>query len=92
MKCVGRLVIGVFSISIFFSCSKNAVTGRKQLNLIPERELISMSLTEYDNFLKQHKKLPEYDNRVVQVRKVGDKIKQAVEQFYAQKNLNDARL
>lgn len=88
MKYVGRLVIGIFSISIFFSCSKNAVTGRKQLNLIPERELISMSLTEYDNFLKQHKKLPEYDNRVVQVRKVGDKIKQAVEQFYAQKNLS----
>lgn len=74
-------------VGIFFDCSRNAVTGRKQLNLLPERELIGMSLTEYDNFLKQHKRLPDNDNRVMQVRQVGNKIKQAVEKFYAQKGL-----
>lgn len=70
-------------------CTRNAVTGRKQLNLISEKELIGMSLTEYNNFLKEHKTLPEYDNRVKQVRSVGNKIKQAVESFYAQRGLSD---
>jgi predicted Zn-dependent protease len=73
---------------LFSSCTKNVVTGRKQLNLIPEKELIGMSLKEYDNFLKQHKKLPDYDNRVQQVRSVGNKIKTALEQFYKQKGLS----
>lgn len=81
-------IIVCFYLLIIFSCSKNAVTGRKQLNLIPERELISMSLTEYDNFLKQHNTLSEYDSRTIQVRNVGNKIKQAVEKFYAEKNLS----
>jgi predicted Zn-dependent protease len=82
-----KIFLGLVLI-ILNSCSKNAVTGRKQLNLIPERELIGMSLTEYDNFLKQHKTLNANDYRVVQVRNVGNRIKQAVEQFYAQKGLS----
>ncbi|MCX7728789.1 MAG: M48 family metallopeptidase [Bacteroidia bacterium] len=79
----------LFLLVIFFACTKNVVTGRKQLNLIPEKELIGMSLTEYDNFLKQHKTLPQYDNRVIQVRNVGNKIKAAVEKLYAQKGMSN---
>ncbi|GIV27479.1 MAG: peptidase M48 [Bacteroidia bacterium] len=87
-----RRIIKTCSILLFsivlWMCSRNAVTGRKQLNLIPERELIGMSLTEYDNFLKQNKRLPDNDSRVIQVREVGNKIKQAVERFYQQKGLS----
>ena len=75
-------------VGIFFYCSRNIVTGRKQLNLLPERELIGMSLTEYDRFLQQHKRLPDNDDRVIRVKQVGMKIKQAVERFYEQKGLS----
>jgi len=82
----------IFSITLsslfLYHCTKNVVTGRKQLSLIPEGELVNMSLTEYDNFLKQHKRLPDNDSRVLQVRNVGNKIKQAVEKFYQQKGLS----
>lgn len=73
---------------LFFSCTKNVVTGRKQLNLLPEANLIALSLTEYNNFLSQHPKLQDYDTRVVQVREVGNKIRKAVEKFYAEKGLS----
>ncbi len=58
-----------FLIVLHFSCSKNVVTGRRQINLIPEREIINMNLTEYNVFLNQNKKLSEYNARVVQVKK-----------------------
>lgn len=69
-------------VIMHYSYTKNAVTGRKQLNLISEKELIGMSLTEYDNFLKQHKTLAEYDSRVIQVRTVSNKIKQAKKYYH----------
>lgn len=78
----------IASVLIFAACTKNVVTGRKQLNLIPEKELIGMSLTEYDNFLKQNKRLPDHDSRVIQVRQVGNKIKQSVEQYYQKKGIS----
>lgn len=75
----------VFSF-LFFSCSKNAVTGKRSMTLIPESEMIAMSLTEYDKFLNENPPLPDYDDRVLMVRRVGSKIQLAVEQFYKQKN------
>ncbi len=78
----------IASALIFAACTKNVVTGRKQLNLIPEKELVGMSLTEYDNFLKQNKRLPDNDSRVIEVREVGNKIKQSVEQYYQNKGIS----
>ncbi len=84
-----KLLLLIFIVFMFLSaCTKNAVTGRRQISLIPEGELINMSLTEYDNYLKQHNKLPDNDARVTQVRKVGNQIREAVEKFYAQKGLS----
>lgn len=70
---------------LFFACSKNAVTGKRSMTLIPESEMIAMSLTEYDKFLNENPPLPDYDDRVVLVRRVGTKIQQAVEEFYKEK-------
>lgn len=77
------------ALSLFIvatACQTNAVTGKRSLNLVPENEMISMSLTEYDKFLSEHPPLPATDQRVVMVRRVGTRIQKAVEQFYAQKN------
>lgn len=74
---------------ILFACQKNAITGRRSLNLIPESEMIGMSLTEYDKFLAEHKPLPATDNRVVTVRRIGARIQTSVEKYYADKGLSD---
>jgi predicted Zn-dependent protease len=74
---------------ILFSCQKNAITGRRSLDLIPESEMITMSLTEYGQFLSEHKPLPTTDSRVELVRRTGSRIQKAVEQYYADKGLKD---
>lgn len=74
--------------AIFFACQKNAITGRRSLNLIPEQEMIGMSLTEYKNFLDSNKVLPATNANTVLVRKVGLKIQKAVEKYYADKGLS----
>ena len=71
-----------------FACQKNAITGRRSLDLMPESEMIGMSLTEYDKFLAGHKKLPATDARTILVKSVGTKIQMAVEKFYADKGLS----
>jgi predicted Zn-dependent protease len=83
MKKINILAFLVYLL--FTSCSKNAVTGKRSITLIPESEMISMSLTEYDKFLNENPPLPDYDERVVLVRKVGIKIQHSVEQFYKEK-------
>ncbi|HWY11588.1 MAG TPA: M48 family metallopeptidase [Bacteroidia bacterium] len=88
-----KLVRSFFSIlvlsSVFFSsCQKNAITGRRSVDLIPESEMISMSLTEYDSFLKEHRPLPAGDVRTDLVRKVGTRIQKAVEKYYTDKGLS----
>ncbi|MGZ3882669.1 MAG: M48 family metallopeptidase [Bacteroidia bacterium] len=77
------------SALVFITCQKNAITGRRSLDLIPESEMISMSLTEYSQFLSQNKTLPPSDNRVDLVRRTGSRIQKAVEQYYADKGLKD---
>lgn len=69
------LLIGVF---ILGCVQRVPITGRKQLSLIPESELIGMSLTEYNKFLKEHKTCDTADPRDVLVRRVGLKIKDAI--------------
>ena len=82
------VLVAAFISLQFVSCQKNAITGRHSMDLIPESEMIGMSLTEYDTFLKQHKPLPEGDVRVDLVRKVGTGIQKSVEKYYADKGLS----
>lgn len=73
---------------IFIACQKNAITGRRSPNFMPETELIGMSLTEYDKFLAVHKPLPPNDKRTIMVKTVGGKIQKSVEKYYADKGLS----
>ena len=76
--------------AILIACQKNAITGRRSMDLMPESEMISMSLTEYDKFLAEHKPLPATDPTVIMVRTVGTKIQHAVEKYYADKGLSSS--
>ncbi len=69
------------------SCTNVAITGRKQLNLVPDSMMNSMALQSYDEFLGSNKK----SNNAVHtqmVKNVGGRIQKAVEQYSAENNLS----
>jgi predicted Zn-dependent protease len=74
------LIIGLFLIS----CAEVPITGRRGLHLIPESELMTMSLQQYDEVLKKSK-LSTDQQKVQMVRTVGNKIAKAAEAFLAEK-------
>jgi len=71
---------------LFQECSTVEITGRKQLNLIPESEMVSMSLTQYDDFLKTHK-LSTDKEATAMVKRVGGRIAAAVEEYFREKGM-----
>ena len=85
-------ITSLLSLTLLFSITscveKVPITGRKQLSLVPESELVAMSLTEYQTFLSGHAPLPITDARAQMVKRVGEKIKAAVTQFMNDKGLS----
>jgi predicted Zn-dependent protease len=75
---------GLFIISLFInSCAEVPITGRRSLHLVPESELLTMSLQQYDEVLNKSK-LSDNQQEVQMVRKVGGKIAKAAEAFLAE--------
>lgn len=83
------IIISAFTLAAVFACHKNAVTGTNSLTLIPEGELITMSVSEYDKFLAQHPPLPASDERTQMVRRCGTRIQKSVEEYYASKQISN---
>src|SRR3954463_9706781 len=86
MKRITQIVLMAAGFFWLTACHKNAITGKSSLNLVPESEMISMSLTEYDKFLQQNPPLPASDQRVAMVKRCGARIEGAVNRIYAEKN------
>lgn len=78
------LFLAVFSLE----CSTVPLTGRKQLDLVPASQMLSMSFQQYSDFLKQNK-LSTDANQTAMVKRVGQKIQHAVEKYFADNNLSD---
>jgi predicted Zn-dependent protease len=79
----GVFVLGAACALAVASCSSVALTGRKQLNLIPDSELMSASTQQYDAFLKENKLSTDAQQADV-VKKVGARIQAAVERYAQQ--------
>jgi len=62
------------------SCSTVPLTGRSQVNLLPESNLVEMSLTSYDQFLDTNK-LSTNQQQTAMVKRIGANISKAVEQY-----------
>ena len=69
-------------------CSEIEFTGRKQLNIIPNSTMNSMSFKSYDEFLAQNK-LSDNAAQTQTVKAVGSKIQNAVEQYCREKSCTD---
>ncbi len=73
---------------LLIACGTVPITGRKQMNLFPESEMIATSLTQYDTFLKQSK-LSTNASQTAMVKRVGQKIAKATEKFLRENNMAD---
>jgi predicted Zn-dependent protease len=69
------------------SCSTVPITGRKQLDIVPNSTMLAMSLQEYDTFLQSHQ-LSSNREQTQMVKRVGERIQRAVEQYFAQNQLS----
>jgi predicted Zn-dependent protease len=65
----------------FYACGSVPITGRQQLMLVSDQEVLSLSLQEYGSYIKTAKKSPD-KNATALVIKVGTQIAQAVEAYY----------
>ena len=80
------LIVSIFIIS----CSTNAITGRKQLTLIPESELQNMAQSEYRQFLSSNKVVSSSTNKDAEmVNRVGQRITKAVDAYYKDKGMSN---
>lgn len=87
MKNQKLLVLLFITFSIFLSsCSTVPITGRSQLDLIPDNQMLSMSFSHYDQFLKENKESTNKQD-INLVNKVGNHIADAVKKYFAEKNL-----
>ncbi|MGV9013371.1 MAG: M48 family metallopeptidase [Flavobacteriales bacterium] len=71
----------VLVLAFMAGCSKVPITGRRQLNLLPESEMMSMSLTQYQQFLKENKALPDSDPRSQMVKHIGERLAAAATKY-----------
>jgi len=77
-----------FLLLVFLlQCTTVPITGRKQLNIIPQSEMLSMSYQQYDEFLKTNK-LSTDKAKTQLVKTVGADIQKAVETFFVQNNMS----
>lgn len=81
------LKIALFGlILILAACATVPLTGRKQLNLIPSGELLSMSYQQYDS-VKTGSKLSTNQQQVNMIKQVGARISTAAETFLKESNI-----
>lgn len=81
-KILSSLILVAF---LFAGCAKNQVTGRKQLILMPEKELQSMAGQQYKQFLTENKIVAVNVNKDAEmVRRVGTRIAYAITKYYEQ--------
>jgi len=82
------LVAGTAVALSLCGCTKVAMTGRSQLNLIPASEMMSMSYQQYAEVVKGSK-LSGDSAQVRRIRAVGTRIQRAVEGYFAEIGQSD---
>ncbi len=81
--------IKALSIALLFTaCSTVPISNRKQMNLLPESQMVSMSLTSYQDFLKQHPPVTGTPEAQM-VKNIGAKIQSAVVTYLGQHKMGD---
>lgn len=84
--------ISVLSISVMLlvaGCTRNAVTGRSSLSLVPESQMEQMAVTQYQQFLSENKVVSAGQSRDAEmVKRVGARIAATVTNYYKQQGID----
>ena len=82
---IKRVIIFSFLGLLLYACAQVAVTGRQQLSLVSNSDIIPMANQQYDSVVRTAK-LSNNQQQTAMVKNVGAKIQRAVEQYMAQNN------
>lgn len=74
-----KKILPVLILLGMVSCSRVPITNRKQLHLLPENDLVALSLTEYHDFLSQNKVISS-GGQATNVKNVANRVIAGVEQ------------
>jgi len=89
---VNMRIKGLFLLAalvVLEACARVPITGRRQLNLVSEGEMMSMANTEYGSFLQENRPMAASDANVVRVRNIGSKLAQAATTFLNENKASD---
>jgi predicted Zn-dependent protease len=81
MNFLIRITVFIIFIISVLACSKVPISGRRQLNMLPESQLMSMSLVQYKKFLNENTPVNAGNASTQQVQRVGNRIALAVEKY-----------
>jgi len=84
-----KLLAVSFILAFVAACTTVPITGRKQMNLLPESQLRGMAVTSYNQFLGENPALPTSDQRTQQVQRVGEQIAAAATRYLEAKGATD---
>jgi len=82
---IRKTMIAVLVTAVLVACAKVPVSGRKQVNLLPESMLVGMSLEQYQEFLSTNKTMASGHSDAAMVQRVGNRIATAVETYLKKK-------
>lgn len=82
-----KVIIIFLTATVMYSCAKVPITGRSQLSLVSNAEIIPMAAQQYREVIAKGP-LSTDQQQTALVRTVGVKIQKAVEKFMAEKGLS----
>lgn len=85
-----KKIICIALVSILlYGCKSVPVTGRRQLSVIPASQMNTLAVTSYKETLSQSK-LSTNAEQTAMIKRVGERISKAVEQYLAEKGMSSA--
>lgn len=82
-----KIILLLLTVLAVYACTSVAVTGRKQLSLVSNAEIIPMANQQYADVLKKGP-LSTNQEQTQMVKRVGVRIQKAVEEYMASKGLS----
>jgi predicted Zn-dependent protease len=82
----GLMLLISMLLPLLIGCEQVAITGRSQLNLVPDSMVNSMALQQYTTFLNENK-VTTNTVQIDQVKRVGYRLTEAVERYCRENNM-----